>query len=75
MSLESAVVPRDTKISQLERMVSEREDMVEELRQQRGEYVGKLADANRKIVELDTRCIVYGIDMYVGPCSARASMH
>ncbi len=55
MSLETALVPRDARISQLERLLAQSEDMVDELRLQKVQYFEQLSDANRKIAELHTR--------------------
>ena len=46
---------RDTRISQLEQSLAEREDCLLETRQQRSKYITQLSENTRKIAELETR--------------------
>ena len=55
MDLETAVVPRDTRLAHLERSLAEKTDIMHELRQQRSMYLSQISDANQRIAELETR--------------------
>ena len=55
MELETAVVPRDTRLAHLERSLAEKTDIVHELRQQRSMYLSQISDANQRIAEMETK--------------------
>lgn len=55
MELETAVVPRDTRLAHLERSLAEKTDIMHELRQQRSMYLSQISDANHRIAEMETR--------------------
>ena len=55
MALETAVVPRDTRLAHLERALAEKTDIVHELRQQRSMYLSQISDANQRLAEMETR--------------------
>ena len=53
MVLETAVVPRDTRLAHLERSLAEKTDTVHELRQQRSLYLSQISDANQRLAEME----------------------
>ena len=55
MALETAVVPRDTRLAHLERSLAEKTDIVHELRQQRSMYLSQISDANQRLAEMESR--------------------
>ena len=55
MVLETAVVPRDTRLAHLERSLAEKTDIVHELQQQRSMYLSQISDANQRLAEMETR--------------------
>lgn len=55
LSVELLSFYRDTRISQLEQSLAEREDCLLEMRQQRSKYITQLSENTRKIAELETR--------------------
>ena len=55
MVLEAAVIPRDSRVGQLERTVSEQTITIQELYQQRANYVTQLSDTNQRLAELETK--------------------
>ncbi len=55
MALEAAVIPRDSRMEQLERTVSEQAITIQELYQQRSSYISQLTDTNRSLAELETK--------------------
>ena len=55
MALETAVVPRDTRLAHLERSLAEKTDIVHELRQHRSMYLSQISDANQRLAEMETR--------------------
>lgn len=55
MELETAVVPRDTRLAHLERSLAEKTDIMHELRQQRSMYLSQISDTNQRIAEMETR--------------------
>lgn len=55
MALETAVVPRDTRLAHLERSLAEKTDIVHELRQQRSMYLSQISDANQRLTEMESR--------------------
>ena len=57
MELETAVVPRDTRLAHLERSLTEKTDIVHELRQQRSMYLSQISDANQRLAEMETRVV------------------
>lgn len=55
MALEAAVIPRDSRMDQLERTVSEQVITIQELYQQRSSYISQLTDTNKSLAELETK--------------------
>lgn len=55
MALEAAVIPRDSRMEQLERTVSEQTVTIQELCHQRSSYISQLTDTNKKLAELETK--------------------
>lgn len=55
MVLEAAVIPRDSRMEQLERTLSEQTVTIQELYQQRGSYIAQLTDTSQKLAELETK--------------------
>ncbi len=55
MSLEATLVPREARISHLERVLAQSEDAIDELHLQKTQYLEQLSDANKMIAELQTR--------------------
>ena len=55
MALEAAVIPRDSRMEQLERTVSEQTVTIQELHHQRSSYISQLTDTNKKLAELETK--------------------
>ena len=53
MALETAVVPRDTRLAHLERSLVEKTDIVHELHQQRSMYLSQISDANQRLAEME----------------------
>lgn len=63
MALEAAVIPRDSRMEQLERTVSEQVITIQELNQQRSSYISQLTDKNKSLAELETK--VYSLKLSV----------
>ena len=55
MTFEATIIPKEARISALERSLAEKIDTSHELRSQKAAYVSKLTEANRKITELEIK--------------------
>lgn len=55
MVLEAAVIPRDSRVKQLERTVSEQASVVQELNQQRANYITQLSGVNQRLAEVEMK--------------------
>ncbi|XP_065887212.1 angiomotin-like isoform X2 [Dysidea avara] len=55
MVLDAATVPRDTAIARMKRTIAEQQDTIEELKQQKMNYMVQLYDANKKIADLENK--------------------
>ena len=65
-----SVPSRDLQLSQLERALTEKEDMLQELSQQRLQHVAQLSEAGRTVADLETM-LVSGRDhvsQWLRPC-------
>ncbi len=52
MTFEAAVIPKEARIAAQERSLSEKVDMLQELRHQKSVYISQLTEANRLVTEL-----------------------
>lgn len=55
MTFEIAVIPKEARISALERSLAEKIDTLHELRHQKAAYMSQLTEANRRITELEIK--------------------
>ena len=55
MTFEVAVIPKEARISALERSLAEKIDTLHELRHQKAAYMSQLTEANRRITELEIK--------------------
>ena len=57
MALEAAVIPRDTQIGRLERILAENNDLLQAYRHQKAHQAAQITDTNCKITELEIQLV------------------